>query len=154
RKILQAADPGERLLDLAGLPRDLDGIRKILLPATAALAQVEVNARRGDAVRARGQDFDDDRLGPAGPSLDDARPDALARIAARDENHQFARARDARPAQGEARDGPFEEGILAGEGGFHLRNLAAVPIRFQPGTIFSLSQYDEDAGRGPCAVRL
>ena len=102
RRIIEPADPAQRVLDLLGLGRDLRLVREILEAAAAAIRVVL--ARRLDPRRARLDDLDGERLGVVALHPRHARAHGVARQPALDEEDEAVQARDAVPAVGERLD--------------------------------------------------
>jgi hypothetical protein len=120
----KAADPGQGVRDLARFGLELPLVRKIL--EAAAAARRIVHAGSLDAVGARLEHFDGDRLRVASLHLGDARSNGVAREAAPDEDDEAVQPRNAVTAVGERID-PELELLVQGNGGGHR---SIVPVTY------------------------
>ena len=111
RRIVEPADPAQRVLDLLGLGRELRLVREIL--EAAAAAGGVVLARRLDPRRAGLDDLDRQRLGVVALHLRHARAHGVARKAVPDEEDEPVHARDAVAAVGERFDLELELLVFA-----------------------------------------
>jgi hypothetical protein len=110
RRLVEAAEPAERVADLRLLRGELRVVREVLKPAAAASRVVR--ARRLDALRSRLEDLGRERLRVVPLHLRHARLDPVAREAAADEDHEAVEPRDPVPAVREGVDIELELLVL------------------------------------------
>ena len=116
RRVLDSADPAERLLDLRRLRLELRLVREVLEPAASA-GRV-VLARRVDPRRSRLDDLERERFRVVALHPGHARADDVARQPAADEDDEAVQSRDAVPAVRERLD-PEVELVVRSNGRGH-----------------------------------
>ena len=134
--VREPADAHERVADLAGLRRELRLVGEVL-EAAAAAGRV-MGARSLDALGARLDDFDCERLGMAALDLRDPCPHRVARQAAANEDDEAVQPRDAVAAVRERVDPDVDLLVDLHRRGHGLSlaavfsSLAKVPMRAGP----------------------
>ena len=122
RRLLDPAEPAQRVLHLALLLLELHLVREIL--EAAAAAGGVVRARRLDALRPGREDVDRERLGVIPLHLRHARANAVSGKAATHEDDVAVQPRDAVPAVCEGLDVELDD-VVTPDGSCHGTTVAA-----------------------------